>query len=182
MNFSNAHLANLITTYSPSGWYLSKVPYFPHSISSNVNPAANIAETRAIGKPVALDANAEEREVLGLISITAILSETGSWANCTFVPPITPTDSTILNAWSFKRSWTSWDIVNIGALQKESPVWTPNGSIFSIKQTVIMFPFASLTISTSNSSHPKIDSSIKHWWTKLACKPRETTVFNSSTL
>ena len=53
-------------------------------------------ETSAIGKPVALEANAEEREVRGLISITMIRSLTGSWANCTLVPPITCTDSTIL--------------------------------------------------------------------------------------
>ena len=54
-----------------------------------MRPAASIAETRAIGKPVAFDARAEERDVLGLISITTILSDTGSCANCTFVPPIT---------------------------------------------------------------------------------------------
>ena len=53
-------------------------------------------DTRAIGKPVALEARAEEREVRGLISMTTIRSETGSWANCTLVPPITCTDSTIL--------------------------------------------------------------------------------------
>ena len=48
-----------------------------------------MADTKAMGKPVALDAKAEEREVRGLISITMILSVTGSWANCTLVPPIT---------------------------------------------------------------------------------------------
>ena len=74
---------------------LSNVPYLPHGISSNVSPAANIAEIKAIGKPVALEAKADERDVLGLISITTIRSVTGSWANWTFVPPITPIDSTI---------------------------------------------------------------------------------------
>ena len=58
-------------------------------MSFNVSPQANIADTKAIGKPVALDANAEEREVLGLISITTMRSETGSCANWTLVPPTT---------------------------------------------------------------------------------------------
>ena len=78
MNFSNAQRANLITTYSPSGTYLSKVPYLPHGISSKVNPAANIAETNAIGNPVAFEAKADEREVLGFISITTMRSVSGS--------------------------------------------------------------------------------------------------------
>ena len=38
---------------------------------------------------------AEDREVLGLISITTIRPETGSWANCTLVPPITWIASTM---------------------------------------------------------------------------------------
>ncbi len=72
------------------------MPYFPQGISFNVRPDASIADTKAIGKPVALEARAEEREVLGLISITTTRSVTGSCANCTFVPPITCTASTIL--------------------------------------------------------------------------------------
>ena len=43
-----------------------------------------------------LEANAEERDVLGLISITISLSVLGSCAHCTFVPPITSTELTIL--------------------------------------------------------------------------------------
>ena len=34
-----------------------------------MRPVASIAETRAIGNPVALEASAEERDVLGLISM-----------------------------------------------------------------------------------------------------------------
>ena len=48
-----------------------------------------MAEISAMGKPVALEARAEEREVLGLISMTTIRSLTGSWANWTLVPPMT---------------------------------------------------------------------------------------------
>ncbi|OPY85002.1 MAG: hypothetical protein A4E71_02347 [Smithella sp. PtaU1.Bin162] len=38
-------------------------------------------EISAMGKPVALEASAEEREVRGLISMTTIRSVFGSWAN-----------------------------------------------------------------------------------------------------
>ena len=57
--------------------------------------AASMDETRAIGKPVALDANAEERDVRGLISITTTRPVFGSCANCTLVPPITSIASTM---------------------------------------------------------------------------------------
>ena len=77
------------------GTYLSRVPYLPQGISFKVSPVASMADTRAIGKPVALEARAEEREVRGLISMTTTRSETGSWANWTLVPPMTWTDSTI---------------------------------------------------------------------------------------
>ncbi len=135
-----------------------------------------------MGNPVAFEASAEEREVLGLISITTILSVSGSWANCTFVPPITSIASTIRYACSCSLACTSFEIVSIGALQKESPVCTPRGSIFSIKHTVIIWFFASRTTSNSNSSQPRIDSSTSTCPTKLACSPLAHTVFNSSTL
>ncbi|OPX82433.1 MAG: hypothetical protein A4E50_00347 [Methanosaeta sp. PtaB.Bin087] len=48
-----------------------------------------------MGKPVALEARAEERLVLGLISMTTTRSVLGSWANWTFVPPMTAIASTI---------------------------------------------------------------------------------------
>ena len=58
-------------------------------------PVASFADIRAIGKPVAFDANADEREVRGLISITTTLSSSRLCANCMFVPPNTPMASTI---------------------------------------------------------------------------------------
>ena len=51
--------------------------------------------------------------------------------------------------------------VSMGATQKESPVWMPTGSMFSMKQTETIRFFSSRTTSTSNSSHPRIDSSIR---------------------
>ena len=158
------------------------MPYLPHGISSSVSPAANIADTRAIGKPVALLARAEDLEVRGLISITMILSVTGSCANWTFVPPITSMDSTILYACSCKRFWRSSEMVSMGAAQKESPVCTPRGSMFSMKHTVIMLFLASRTTSNSSSSQPRIDSSTSTCPTKEACKPLAQTVFSSSLL
>ena len=44
---------------------------------------------------------------------------------------------------------TSWEMVSMGAVQKESPVWTPMGSTFSMKQTVIMLPSLSKDCSSS---------------------------------
>ena len=58
----------------------------------------------AMGNPVALLARAEERDVLGLISMITIRSDTGSCANCTLVPPMTPIDSTMACACFSRRS------------------------------------------------------------------------------
>ena len=58
--------------------------------------AASLARYKAIGKPVALEARAEDRDVRGLISMTTTRPSLGSWANWMFVPPITPMASTIL--------------------------------------------------------------------------------------
>ena len=66
--------------------------------------------------------------------------------------------------------------VSIGAVQYESPVCTPMASTFSIKQTVIIWFFESLTTSSSSSSQPKTDSSIRTCPTKLAEIPLLTTI------
>ncbi len=61
-------------------------------ISSNVYPTANRAAILAIGKPVALLANAEDRLTRGFISITTRSPLAGLTANCTLDPPVsTPT-------------------------------------------------------------------------------------------
>ena len=60
-----------------------------------VRPEASFAEIKAMGKPVALEARADERDVLGLISITTTLPVFGSWANWILVPPMTLMASTI---------------------------------------------------------------------------------------
>ena len=48
-----------------------------------------------MGKPVAFDAKAELRLVRGLISMTTTRPVFGSWANWTFVPPMTWMASTM---------------------------------------------------------------------------------------
>ena len=49
--------------------------------SSSVNPTDNSAATLAIGKPVALDAKADDLLTLGFISITTIFPFSGLTAN-----------------------------------------------------------------------------------------------------
>ena len=51
------------------------------ALQLNESPAASFADTSAIGKPVAFEAKADERDVLGLISITITRPVLGSWAN-----------------------------------------------------------------------------------------------------
>src|SRR6478735_6506783 len=63
-------------------------PVMSFAISSSVYPTARRAATLAIGKPVAFDARAEERETRGFISITTMRPVAGSTANCTFEPPV----------------------------------------------------------------------------------------------
>jgi len=74
-------------------------------------PEASFAETRAIGKPVALEARADERLVRGLISMMTTRPVFGSCAHWTLQPPMTPIASTIRKASFFSRSSRSLEIV-----------------------------------------------------------------------
>ena len=49
--------------------------------SESRKPTASFAPTRAIGKPVALEASAEERETRGFISTTSSSPSSGFTAN-----------------------------------------------------------------------------------------------------
>ena len=60
-----------------------------------VIPPAKREDTLAMGKPVAFEARAEEREVRGLISITTTRPVAGLWANWMLVPPMTSIASTM---------------------------------------------------------------------------------------
>jgi hypothetical protein len=60
-----------------------------------------LAAIFAIGKPVAFDASALERDTRGFISMTTTSSVAGFTANCTFDPPVsTPTARMTAIAWS----------------------------------------------------------------------------------
>jgi len=146
-----------------------------------VSPAASSVDTIAMGNPVALDASAELRDVRGLISITTTRPVSGWWASWTFVPPTTPIARTMRYAMSCRVAWRPGSMVSIGAVQNESPVWTPTASTFSMKHTVISWSLASRTTSSSSSSQPRIDSSTRIWPIGDACRPRNAIVRNSST-
>jgi hypothetical protein len=61
-------------------------------ISSSVYPIASLAAIFAIGKPVAFEASAEERDTRGFISMTTSRPVSGWTANWMLQPPVsTPT-------------------------------------------------------------------------------------------
>ena len=121
---------------------------------------AIFAAILAIGKPVALDASADERETRGFISMTMIRPSRGLTANWMLQPPVsTPTSR--MTAIEMSRSrWYSRSVrVSAGATVIESPVCTPIGSRFSIEQTTTTLSAWSRMSSSSYSFHPRIDSS-----------------------
>ena len=136
-----------------------------------------------MGKPVALEASAEERLTRGFISIMMRRPVLGSIAHCTLDPPVsTPMASMTFKessrmAW-YARSSRLW----IGATVMESPVCTPMGSRFSMEHTITALPFLSRMTSISNSFQPSSDSSIRTSLLSDASKPRFTMVSNSSGL
>ena len=93
----------------------------------------------AIGKPVALEASAEERDTRGFISMTIMRPVFGLTANCTFEPPV----STPIFSQDGERGRRACagiprsERVCAGATVMESPVWTPIASKFSMEHTMI---------------------------------------------
>ena len=137
----------------------------------------------AIGKPVAFDASADERDTRGFISMTTIRPLAGLTANWMFDPPVsTPTLRMISRAASRIR-WYSLSLsVRIGATVMLSPVCTPIGSMFSIEQMTTKLSATSRITSSSNSFQPITDSSISTSWTGLSSRPRSASSRNSSML
>ncbi len=137
----------------------------------------------AIGKPVAFEASAEERETRGFISITIIRPVAGSTANCTFEPPVSTPISRSTASEASRMRWYSLSVsVSAGATVIESPVWTPIGSTFSIEQTMMQLSARSRTTSISYSFQPRTDSSIRTSLVGEASMPRSTMSRNSSRL
>ena len=144
---------------------------------------ASLAATLAIGKPVALEASADERETRGFISMTIIRPVFGSTANCTFEPPVSTPISRRIAIEASRITWYSLSVsVCAGATVMESPVWMPIGSRFSMEQTMMQLSRRSRTTSISNSFQPIIDSSISSSLVGEASRPRLQIVSNSSAL
>ena len=133
---------------------------------------ASRAAILAIGKPVALEASADDRDTRGFISITTIRPVCGCTANWMLQPPVsTPTARTTAMATS-RMCWYSRSVrVMAGATVTESPVCTPMGSTFSIEQTTTTLSWRSRISSSSNSFQPRMDSSSSTSVTGLASSP-----------
>ena len=136
-----------------------------------------MAATFAIGKPVALEASAEDRLTRGFISITIMRPSFGLIANCTFEPPVSTPISRSTAIEASRMIWYSLSVrVWAGATVIESPVCTPMGSRFSMEQMMMQLSLLSRTTSISNSFQPMIDSSISSSRVGEASSPRSQMV------
>ncbi len=133
---------------------------------------ASLAAILAIGKPVALDASAEDLDTRGFISMTIIRPVSGLIANWMLQPPVaTPTARRIARPRS-RMAWYSRSVnVITGATVTLSPVCTPIGSRFSIEQTTTALSLPSRISSSSNSFQPNTLSSISTSCTGEAASP-----------
>ena len=137
----------------------------------------------AIGKPVALDASADERDTRGFISITIWRPLAGSTANWMLHPPVaTPISATTARAASRIRWYSRSVSVCAGATVTLSPVCTPIGSRFSIEQMTTKLSFASRITSSSYSFQPSTDSSTRISPRRLSASACWTWTSNSSRL
>ncbi len=119
-----------------------------------------MAAILAIGKPVALEARAEERETRGFISMTMTRPSTGFTANWMLQPPVSTPTSRMIAMPTSRSTWYSRSVsVMAGATVMESPVCTPMGSKFSMEQTTTTLSFLSRISSSSYSFQPRMDSS-----------------------
>ncbi len=136
-----------------------------------------------MGNPVALLANALERDTRGFISITTISPVSGSRPNWMFEPPVsTPMRRMHANAASRIRWYSTSVSVWIGATVMESPVCTPIGSKFSMPQMTTTLSARSRITSSSYSFHPNTDCSSRISRTGLASRPRVARSWSSSSL
>ena len=136
-----------------------------------------------MGKPVALDASAEDRDTRGFISITVMRPVLGLTANCTLEPPVSTPISRSTAREALRMIWYSLSVsVSAGATVMESPVCTPMGSTFSMEQMMMQLSFLSRTTSISYSFQPSTDSSTSTSCTGEAARPPETMLSYSSIL
>ena len=133
---------------------------------------ASFAAIFAIGKPVAFDASALERETRGFISMTISRPVSGSIANWMLQPPVSTPTARMIAMPTSRMCWYSRSVsVSDGATVIESPVWTPIGSKFSIEQMTTTLSLWSRISSSSYSFQPRIDSSRSTSVVSDACRP-----------
>jgi hypothetical protein len=133
---------------------------------------ATLAAIFAIGKPVAFDANALDRETRGFISITTRRPSAGLTANWMLHPPVSTPTERMMPIERSRIAWYSRSVsVIAGATVIESPVCTPIGSRFSIEQTITTLSAWSRMTSSSYSFQPRIDSSRSTSVVGLAARP-----------
>ena len=126
----------------------------------------------AIGKPVAFEASALERETRGFISITMTRPSAGLTAYWMLQPPVSTPTSRMMPIARSRRCWYSRSVsVIAGATVIESPVCTPIGSRFSIEQMITTLSALSRITSSSYSFQPMIDSSMSTSVVGLAARP-----------
>ena len=136
-----------------------------------------------MGKPVAFDARAEERDTRGFISMTTRRPSAGLTANWTFEPPVSTPISRSTAIEALRMIWYSRSVsVSAGATVIESPVWTPIGSMFSMEQTMMQLSARSRITSISYSFQPSTDSSISTSVVGEASRPAWTMSKNSARL
>ncbi len=129
---------------------------------------ASLAAILAIGKPVALEASALERDTRGFISMTTCSPVAGSTANWMLEPPVSTPISRMTAMAASRMRWYSLSVrVIAGATVIESPVCTPIGSKFSIEQMMTTLSLWSRITSSSYSFQPSTDCSISSWWRGL---------------
>ena len=128
-----------------------------------------------MGKPVALEARADERDTRGFISITTMRPSAGLIAHWTFDPPVSTPISRRTLIEPVRIRWYSLSVsVRAGATVMESPVWTPIGSMFSMEQMMMQLSALSRTTSISYSFQPRTLSSTSTSVVGDRSRPRST--------
>mmetsp|Transcript_29059 Transcript_29059/g.78269 ORF Transcript_29059/g.78269 Transcript_29059/m.78269 type:complete len:311 (-) Transcript_29059:419-1351(-) len=153
------------------------------AIWSKVYPTDSLAAILAMGKPVALDARAEERLTRGFISMMIMSPSAGLMDICTLEPPHSTPISRMMAIAASRRRWYSLSVrVCEGATVMESPVCTPMGSTFSMEQMMTTLSLRSRITSNSYSFQPMSEVSTRIWLVMDASRPSFTICLYSSTL
>ena len=152
-------------------------------IPSSVQPTASLAAILAMGKPVALEASAEERDTRGFISMIISSPSAGFTAIWTLEPPHSTPISRMMSTEASRRRWYSLSVrVCAGAMVMESPVCTPMGSRFSMEHTITTLSARSRITSSSYSFQPSRDFSTSTCEVVDALRPLVMMVLYSSML